>query len=349
MGLFSDLRKIAEWSRVDLSTPVSSPLSSNGLAQIAFADLAGLQLNTVTRTEAMNVPAIVKGRALIAGILARHPLAPYDTATATKAAGIADWLTTTSTPQPPRQRNLWTYDDLIFGGLSCWATNRDSDGTILDGYRIAPAYWTLNPDSLNVLVNGNPASNEEVLLIEGPQEGLLDLAQETIQAALDMTRAWSKRVKTPIPLQVLTPSDMTGDLDPAGKEANDLVKQWELRRQNGGTGYLPFGLKLETPGTGDSDANLYIQGRNALRLDVANFMNLPAALLEGSMSTASLTYSTGVDKRNDLVDLNLGYWADALEARLSQDDVVPDGYNVAHDLTDIATTTQPTRSPNQED
>lgn len=355
MGLFSDMRHILEWSRVDLTTPVSSPLSSSHLAQVAFSDLAGIPLNTVTRTEAMQVPAIAKGRALIAGLLARHPLRVYNTLDGAMLLEESPWLTATNTPQSPRQRNLWTYDDLIFGGLSCWATNRAGartgveEGTILDSYRIAPMYWNLDPDSLGVIVDGKAASAEEVILIEGPQEGLLDLAAETIQAAIDMTRAWANRVKTPIPLQVLTPTDITGDLDPAGEEARALVTAWETRRQEGGTGFLPYGLKLETPGASDSDAQLYIQGRNALRLDVANLLNLPAALLEGSMSTASLTYSTGVDKRNDLTDLSLGYWADPLEARLSQDDVVPAGRNVAHDLTDLATTTQPTRSPNQED
>lgn len=349
MGLFSDMRKVLEWSRVDLTTPVSSPLSSSHLTQVAFSDLAGVPLNTITRTEAMAVPAIAKGRALIAGLLARHPLRVYDTLNASALLQDSPWLTATNTPQSPRQRNLWTYDDLIFGGLSCWATQRNNAGDILDSYRVAPMYWNLDPDSLGVIIDGKAASTEEAILIEGPQEGLLDIAAETIQAAIDMTRAWANRVKTPIPLQVLTPTDVTGDLDPDGTEARAMVAAWEARRQEGGTGFLPYGIKLETPGADGSDAELYIQGRNALRLDIANYLNLPAALLEGSMSTASLTYSTGVDKRNDLTDLSLGYWADALEARLSQDDIVPSGRNVAHDLTDLATTTQPTRSPNQED
>lgn len=347
MGLFKDLKWVAEWSRVDLSTPVSSPLASNQLAKIAFADLAGLSVNTITRTEAMQVPAIVKGRALIAGLLARHPLAAFDTKATTQAATMAPWLTTTSTPQPPRARNLWSYDDLLFGGLSCWGVQRLDDGTITDAARIAPAYWDLNPDSLGVIVDGKPASSEEVLLIEGPQEGLLTLAEETIRAALAMDAAWSKRVQSPVPVMVLQATDVMGELDDA--ERDEMLTKWEKKRQLGGTGYLPAGLKLDTPGATDSDSQLFIQGRNALRLDIANFLNVPAALLEGSMSTASLTYSTGVDKRNDLVDLSLGYWADALEARLSQDDVVPAGYHVAHDLTALATTVQPTRSPNQED
>lgn len=346
LNLFTGFRKMAELSRIDLTTPVASPLSSSHLAQVAFADLAGIPLNQITRTEAMTVPAVVKARALIAGLLSRHPLTAYATATGQPAGG-SDWLTATNTPQSPRMRNLWTLDDLMFGGVSCWATQRNGAGEILDSYRLAPMYWTLDPDSLGVLVDGQPASTEEVLLIEGPQEGLLDLAQDTIQAAIDMTRAWAQRVRTPIPLQVIKPTDLASDLDP--KEAVDVVQEWEGRRQNGGTGYLPYGLTLETPSLGDSDGALYIAGRNALRLDIANFLNIPASLLEGSQSTATLTYSTREGERNDLVDLNLGYWANPLEARLSQDDVVPAGQHVAIDLAALATATQPVRSPNQED
>ena len=135
---------------------------------------------------------------------------------------------------------------------------------------------------------------------------------------------------------------------PTADEARDLVHTWEkARREGGGTAYTPASIETKVHGTAETD--LFVNGRNALRLDVANFCNIPAALLEGSMATASLTYSTKQGSRNDLVDLSLGYWADPIEARLSQDDVVPSGRNVAFDLSALATPVQPTRSPNQED
>lgn len=352
MGLFSDLRAVARWAAVDSpASPIASPLSSSSLATIAFADMAGIRLDAVDRASAMKVGAIVKGRALIAGLLARHPMRVYSTAAGENGApvdGVGSWLTATTTAQPPSQRNLWTWDDLIMGGLSCWGTPRDSDGTITDAFRMHPGYWTLDPTTRTVQVDGRTASKEEVILIEGPQEGLITIAETTIRAALDLEAAVASRVQTPIPLQVLVAQDLQSE--PTKTEAEKMVTEWEARRQAGGTGYLPSGLKLETPGANvASDGALFIAGRNAIRIDVANFLNLPAAMLDGSMSTATLTYSTSEGKRNDLVDLSLGYWADPVESRLSQDDVVPAGYTVRIDLSSLATTTQPNHSPIQED
>lgn len=352
MGLFSDLRKVSRWAAVDAAAPrLASPHSTATLATVAFANLDGVRLDAVDRAAAMKVGAIVKGRALIAGLLARHPLRVYEADAGPDAAPLpaaGQWLTATSTPQAPSQRTLWTIDDYLFGGLSVWGVRRDSSDKIVDGFRVHPDYWTCDPDTHVVHVEGEQASVEEILLIEGPQEGLVTIAETTIRAALDLERAVSQRLRTPIPLQVLVAQDLQSELTPA--EAAKAVDEWEARRQAGGTGYLQAGLKLETPGAEiNSDSALFIQGRNAIRLDVANFMNLPAALLDGSMSTASLTYSTSTDKRNDLVDLSLGYWSNPLESRLSQDDVVDPGLCVRFDLSTLATVTQPTHSPTSED
>lgn len=354
MGLFSSLKDVARWAAVPTSaqvtSPVASPMSPSFGRRVVAADLAGVEVRElIDRAAAMRVPSVVKGRALIVGLLSRHPLAAYDSAmglAATPLAGECPWLTSTSTPQSPRLRNLWTYDDFLFEGLSVWATNRLDDGTILDSYRLNTDVWTIDPDTRELLVDDKPVSREEYLLLEGPQEGLVTIAETTIRAALDLEAAWSARVRCPVPIQVLYAAEMAGDLEPT--EAAELVDTWELRRRAGGTGFLPYGVKAEYPGA-DGDSQLFIEGRNAVRLDVANFLALPASALDGSLSTASLTYSTKEGDRNDLADLSLAYWANPLEARLSQDDIVPAGRNVAHDLTQLATPTEPTRTPNQED
>lgn len=346
MGLRETLRTLAGYSTVDQLMPVRSPWTSTTLQRIVLSDVAALTPATLSRADAMRVPAIVRSRALIAGLLSRHPLADYDTATG-QPIREATWLTTTATSQSPRQRNLWTFDDLIFSGLSLWFVARDSDDRITDAIRVDPSLWTVHPDTREVKITGiDNLSPEQVILFEGPQEGLVTIASETIRAALDLEAAWAKRVASPVPMLELHSTDSTYDLEP--EEAAELVAKWEkARKEGGGTAYTPASITANV--LGQLTADLFIQGRNALRLDIANFVSLPAALLEGSMSTASLTYSTKEGSRNDLVDLSLGYWADPFEARLSQDDVVPSGRHVAIDLTALATPTQPTRSPNQED
>lgn len=346
MGWISDLRRLAELSVVDSArTPIRSPWSGSTLTRIVLSDVAGVTTRNPGRAEAMRVPAIVRGRALIAGLLARHPLIAQDAAGVELAQQPA-WLTTTATAQSPRLRALWTFDDLIFGGLSLWAVDRDDTGSILDAVRVPAGLWTIDPAAA-VQVDGKHVSAEQVILFEGPQEGLVTIGAGTIQAALDMEAAWAKRVRQPVPMLELHSTDSTEDLD--DDEADELVDTWEkARRDGGGTAYTPS--SIETKVHGVTAADLFVSGRNALRLDLANLMALPAALLEGSMSTASLTYSTTEGSRSDLVDLSLGYWAMPYEARLSQDDVTPAGTNIAINLAHLNTPTQPaTASPAQED
>lgn len=346
MGLLDSFRRLAEYSAVDQLAPMRSPWSTTELVRVVLSDLAGVQNINPGRAEAMRVPSIVRGRALIAGLLARHPLAVFDTATGSKL-DTSPWLTATSTSQSPRQRNLWTFDDLIFSGVSLWFVVRNGDDQILDAVRVDPSLWTVNPRTRVVEIQGiDDLKADNVILFEGPQEGLVNIGRDTIQAAIALETAWAKRVQQPIPMLELHSTDQTMDLDET--EAKTLVNTWEkARRDGGGTAYTPASIETKVHGTQVTD--LFVAGRNAIRLDIANFLSLPSALLEGSMSTASLTYSTKEGSRNDLVDLSLGYWADAFEARLSQDDVVPSGQHVAIDLTELASSTQPTRSPNQED
>ena len=144
----------------DPRSALRSPWSSTSLTRIALADLTGLNPGETTRADAMKVPAVVRGRGLICGTLSRYPLTLWQlgpTPDSDVQLVTPKWFQSTGTGQSPITRMLWTLDDLIFCGMSVWATSRDDNGDITDAVRIAPAYWTVNPDSLGVLVNGEPA------------------------------------------------------------------------------------------------------------------------------------------------------------------------------------------------
>lgn len=324
---------------------ISSPWTTGTLSQVVWSDIFGADWSPVTRAEAMRVPAIVKGRGLVAGTLARLPLAAYSDDVKLEGTDKPTWLYRTSSGQSPYQRMLWTFDDLIFGGTSLWTVDRNAAGRVVNALRVPPEWWEITPD-LNILVQGQEVTEESVILFEAPQDGLLTIAQDDIRAALDMTRSWASRVKSPVPLAELHHTDENNPLEP--EEITDLVQTWETARAAGGaTGYTPQGIQLITHGEASTD--LYVNGRNASRLDFANYLQVPASLLEGSSSTASLTYSTQEGQRNELVDYSLYYWAAAVEARLSLDDVVPRGQRVAFDVSWFVTPTTPTGSPAVED
>lgn len=320
---------------------VASPWGEKGtLTRTMVADIFGPEAAPLTRQEAMRVPALAKGRALICGTLSRQPLALFDGET---KLDPAEWMYRTGSLVAPQTRMLWTLDDLIFEGRSLWAVDRDATGQIVDAARVPTDWWQIT-DDLRVLVNDKEVKADEVIVFEGPQDGLLTIARDDIQAARDMTRAWANRVASPVPLVELHQLD---DRDISDDEADELLGTWEKSRKRGGTALTPKHLEVKTHG--ETVADLFIAGRNAARLDFANFLNLPGSQLDGSTATASLTYVNKGSDRSELVDISLQYWAGPIAARLSQDDVVPPGQRVDFDLTWLAAPSTPTSGPAAED
>lgn len=340
----------AALAMTDFRTPIRSPWTSTDLRRVAISELSGLNPGIVNRSDAMKIPAVVRGRGLICGTLSRHPLGLFaldptnPEGDGTRLATPA-WMTSTKTGQSPATRMLWTLDDLIFGGLSVWATERNDDGKITDALRIPPAYWDVDPDSLGVLVYGKLAKADEVLIFEGPQEGLVTIADTSVMASRNLATAWQQRVESPVPLVELHQTDPAIELDE--DEIDEAIEDWEAARRAGGTAFTP--PHIEAKIHGDVKADLYVEARNADRIDWANYLGLPAAMLDGSMATASLTYSTAEGKRSEFIDYSLAYWAVPIESRLSQDDVTDDGTFTRFDLRWLTTTTQPAQNPGIED
>ncbi len=343
MGMLSWLQLGANIYSGGIAPPaaISSPFSESQLTTIAVADILGLDNRPVSRADAMKVSAVVKARNVIVGSLSSQPLSKWKGATRVDAEA---WMHRTATAISPLTRMLWTLDDLIFYGASLWRVERGTKDQIIDAWRVPYEYWEVTPDG-HILVGAEPVSSEQVVYIDGPQEGLIDLAADDIRAARAMTRAWANRVQSPVPTMELHITDPM--YEPTVPEQDALLKSWEEARAHGGTAITPHGI--ETKAHGQVATDLFVQGRNAARIDFANFLNLPVSLLDGSPATASLTYSTKENSRNDLVDISLRYWANAIEARLSMDDIVPAGSRVAFDIEYLATPVQPTAGPVHQD
>ena len=329
--------------------PIRSPFTTSSLTKIALADMLGVQNAEVTRADAMKVAPIARGRGLICGTLSRYPLTLWQLG-ATEDQDVQlptpSWMTSTKTLQSPISRMLWTLDDLLFAGLSLWAVERDASGSITDAARVDPSNWSVDPDSLGVLVNGAQVEDpRSVIVFEAPQEGLLTIADDAVRASRNLSKAWQRRVESPIPLITLNQTDANAELD--DDEIDDAIDDLETARINGATSFVPFGFQVQVHG--DVKTDLFVEGRNAERLDWGNYIGLPAAMLDGSMSTATLTYSTQEGKRSEFVDFSLFYWASAIEARLSLDDVTPPGACVRFNLKWLANPTQQTTNALTED
>lgn len=316
---------------------VMFPWSSTAALQaLVYSDIYGVDdSEIVVRATAIRVAPVKRGRAVIVGRLADLP---FELGTFIDGEFVADddqpaWLTSTaSMATTPWYRFAMSLDDVLFSGWSLWAATRDADtGEILDADRIDVALWRFDiasPTGIAIGI-GDPAApvwvhvtdERSVILFAGPDEGLLYTAHDTIVGWRHMERAWVGRVRNPIPLIALHEN---GENGVTPEEAKAHVAAWAAARTspNGAVGWLPKGIDLEVHG--DVDADLFNEGRNAARIDVANHMNLPVSYLDGSTASASLTYVTQEGSREQIID-DLEYWVAPFEARLSEADIAGEG------------------------
>jgi hypothetical protein len=113
---------------LDLASPWSP--SPTPLASVVLSDLFGAETLAnlpLSRPEAMAVPAVARARHIIAGTVARIPLRAYRGDTALGRFDEPGWINSTGSALPPYHRMLWTADDLLFHGWSCWRRVNSAD------------------------------------------------------------------------------------------------------------------------------------------------------------------------------------------------------------------------------
>jgi hypothetical protein len=323
---------------LDLASPWAP--RPNHLLPVVFNDIFGTPvLPVMTRADAMAVPAVARARHIIAGTVARIPLRAKRGDSVLSGADAPSWIEHTGSALSPFHRMLWTVDDLLFHGWSCWSRTNGAAGFPVRMDRLRMGGWSLDDagrvkvdrgDGLHVLVD-----QSTVCLIPGPHEGLLGFAQATIRHARDLQAAVGQAAKTPAAHVVLKqtegePLPYETD-DPNKTSITSLLDQWEAARagKHGGVGYLPPGLDAREMGT--FAAHLLESGRNAAAVDVARSVSLPADLLDAA-GEASMTYANSRDNDTRAIQYGVGLYLSSISAALSQDATSPHGTRLEFDL-----------------
>lgn len=329
MGFLTALR-LGSTPRAEV---LASPWSEGQLSSIVWSDVFGtLSDIPLTRTEAMRVPAVAKARNLLVSTIAPLPLRVLDKSTDALSKTQPSWLSRTDSVGP-WHRMAGTVDDLLFYGGSVWECTRGADGYPLTMDRIHPERWKITEGT--ILVDDRPRSESEIVYIPGPHEGLLALASRTIRAGRDQEDAWTGRVRNPIPAMELRE---TQDLNMEESEVKDLLEAWSKARRNpdGAVGFVPYGIELVDHGA--SNPELFVQGRNAIRTDIGAYAGIPSALMDASLSTSTLTYSTQEGQRSEYLTYTVPLWTAPIAERLSLDGefpIVPRGQRVRLDTSDL--------------
>ncbi|TDW50992.1 phage portal protein BeeE [Curtobacterium sp. PhB42] len=326
---------------------LSQYADSSSIKPLVISESLGIEIDSVPmdRGIAMSIPSVSKGQHLLTSMIARFPLRALD-----ENGAIPDqptWLYRTNGDVSPYARMVATIDDLIFHGRSLWLTSRGAAGQILEAEWVPIHLWRLQDGQFYIEGRKEPLDRTEMILHTVPLwDGLLSVAASNLRGARDVERAWQGRARNPIPVMVLKE---TQDNDLEQDEIDEYVEAWSTARksENGAVGYLPRSLEMEVHG--EVSADLMEEGRNAVKSDVGNFLNIPTSLLDGTVSQASLTYTTKEGDRNLFFDLSLPFWTDPIAQRLSQDDCVPRGQRVRFDMYDLYTPTPSATGPLEED
>lgn len=341
MGIFN------AWRLGNTTSGILTPYNDTShLLPFVTGDLfEGIEL-PLTRGEAMQVPAVAKARNLIAPTIGRQPLVALDATGVLAPDRQPSWTYRTDQDLISVQW-MWTMvvDDLIFLGSSLLGVKRGSDGFPISMERIDPSRWTITDG--NILVDEQPVDSRSVVFIPGVVDALLDVGAKKIREARDIEAAVAGRARVPNPTVVIKQTDQDAALEQ--DEAQAIVTNYIKNRRSpdGTVTLLPYGFDMEVLGTQETD--FAIQARNAVRNDIGGYLGIPASVMDASLATASLTYSTAEGNRNMFFDQALPLFSGPIEHRLSLDDVVPRGQRIRFDLSGLyAALPNPTGTPTED-
>jgi hypothetical protein len=329
MGLLGMLRG----APVPLSTPgaprpqIASPFTDrSALETIVWADLFGVDTIPPTRAEALSVPAVWRGRNIVATTVARSPLVVYRADV--EVVPQPTWTQRTDGLSSPFSRMLWTVDDLVFYGESLWLVTRGAEDAVLTAERVPYGDWELD-EHRRILVNGAPVPAGRAVYIPGPHEGILAYNGRAIRSAALLERSALDTAMTPFKLEL----HQTNDATMTDAEIDALVSRARTALASHG-GILWTNQALEAKVHPVDSSQLLIEGRNAA-VDAARLVGVPAATVDANTAGASLTYETSQGRNAEAYDYGFAAYMAAIAARLGMDDVVPRGCRTAFDLQEL--------------
>ena len=294
---------------------------------------------STTRPLAMSVPSCARARNIICGTIGSLPLEQYN-----KLTGAHVEPQRVITQPDPRVAGFviynWLAEDIWFYGVGY--------GQVLDMYSATDGgkirAWTrISPDRVSVQTNANgteilsyridgaavpPEGIKSIIRFDGFDEGFLNRAGKTINAAVYLENAAINYAKEPAPAMVLK---STGTNIPA-ERVSALLSAWKIARQSRSTAFLNADVDLKEVGFDPARLQLN-EARQYLALEIARAAGIPAYFL--SAETTSMTYSNAISERRGLVDFSLRPILSAIEKRLSMPDFVPQTTEVRFDLDDF--------------
>ena len=282
----------------------------------------------ITRKEAMSVPSVARARNLICGTVASIPLEYYNKRTG-EVIAPPRWISQLSKTQPSFVTMTWIIDSLMMFGVAYLLVEERyaEDGRPASFEWIANNRVTFTTDVEGIMiqqyyVDATPINMADIVTIQGFDEGILERGSRTIQSAIDVERAAAQNSANPQPAGFLKNSG--ADLPAA--EVSGLLAAWKRARQNNSTAYLTSTLDYSPVAFSPKDM-MYNEAIQNLSTQIARVCNVPAYYLSADQNT-TMTYANVQDERKQFFALSIQPYIEAVQRRLSMDDISTTGHEV---------------------
>jgi hypothetical protein len=287
--------------------------------------------NSILRQDAASVPAIARCRNLIAGTIASIPLETYLTATGEEIPNLP-WVDQLDKRQPMEVTLAWIVDSLFYYGVAYLRVeevykddNRPARFSWMQNDRVTVKYTFDNSTVDYYMVNNIRVPDSGVgslVTFQAFDQGLLLRQPTTIRAAIDIEKAAAIAAQTPMGSGYIK---NTG-ADLPDQQVQGILNSWKAARQSKATAYLTSTLEFNPISFAPKDM-MYNEAKAYLALDLARACNVPANMIDAEMIRTN-TYQNVLDQRKEFAAYTLMPFINAIQSRLSMDDLLPRGQKV---------------------
>lgn len=290
-----------------------------------------------SREEAMEIPAMLRGRNLICSI-STLPLESVDRFNRVANNPLMKQI-------DPNVANVvtlaQTVEDLLFDAVAWWEITGFNPETGMPSRAVrhetsqvsltppADYYQGYLPSDLPttgvVYMRGKAVSWDRVIRFDSPNPPLIKVARSIILRAIKLDIAANTYADNPRPQDFFTSADPLADPADAD-QIKELLDEWQAARRERTTAYVPAALKYNTVQQPTPADLQLVQLEQRVALGIANALGLDPEDL--GISTTSRTYQNATDRRKDRINDVLSTYMEAITQRLSMPDVTLDDETV---------------------